>query len=154
MDRTLELAQNGYDLKKKEDFKKIRIIRTKSEDFPLVRCEPGKIQQVFFNIIKNGTEAMYESKEISLDQPEFDIRFFVEDRMAVIEIRDNGPGIAEDMRKRIFEPFFTTKSPDKGSGLGLSVAFFIIVEDHKGELSVESSPDSGANFIIRLPLCD
>ena len=154
MDRTLELAQNDYDLKKREDFKKIRIIRTEGEDFPLVRCEPGKIQQVFFNIIKNGTEAMHESKENSLDQPQFDIRFFVEDRMAVIEIRDNGPGIAEDMRKRIFEPFFTTKSPDKGSGLGLSVAFFIIVEDHKGELSVESSPGSGANFIIRLPLYD
>jgi PAS domain S-box-containing protein len=150
MDRTLELAQNDYDLKKRFNFKHIRIIRTEAKDFPLVRCEPGKIQQAFFNIIKNGTEAMQGDPE----QAEFDIRFFVEDRMAVIEIRDNGPGIAEDMKKRIFEPFFTTKSPDKGSGLGLSVAFFIIVEDHKGKFSVESSPGSGANFIVRLPLYD
>jgi PAS domain S-box-containing protein len=150
MDRTLELAQNDYDLKKRYNFKHIRIIRTESKDFPLVRCEPGKIQQAFFNIIKNGAEAMQGISE----QAEFDIRFFVEDRMAVIEIRDNGPGIAEDLKKRIFEPFFSTKSPDKGSGLGLSVAFFIIVEDHKGKFSVESSPGSGAAFIVRLPLYD
>lgn len=150
MDRTLELAQNDYDLKKRFNFKHIRIIRTEEKDFPLVRCEPGKIQQAFFNIIKNGAEAMQGAS----DQAEFDIRFFVEDRMAVIEIRDSGPGIAEDLKKRMFEPFFTTKSPDKGSGLGLSVAFFIIVEDHKGKFSVESSPGSGAAFIIRLPLYD
>jgi len=150
MDRTLELAQNDYDLKKRFNFQHIRIIRTEAKDFPLVRCEPGKIQQAFFNIIKNGAEAMQGDPE----QAEFNIRFFVEDRMAVIEIRDSGPGIAEDMKKRIFEPFFTTKSPDKGSGLGLSVAFFIIVEDHKGKFSVESSPGSGANFIVRLPLYD
>ncbi|MFA5906381.1 MAG: PAS domain S-box protein, partial [Desulfobacula sp.] len=154
MDRTLELAENDYDLKKRFDFKVIRIIRTEDKDFPLVLCEPGKIQQVFFNIIKNGTEAMYEYRKISPGDSEFDICFFVENKTAVIEIKDNGPGISEDVKKRIFEPFFTTKAPDKGTGMGLSVAFFIVVEDHKGELKVESSPGAGAKFIIRLPLHD
>jgi signal transduction histidine kinase len=58
----------------------------------------------------------------------------------------------EETRKRIFEPFFTTKDVDKGTGLGLSVSYYIIVEDHNGEMSVESFPGRGTKFIIRLPL--
>ena len=71
--------------------------------------------------------------------------------MVCIEIEDNGPGMDEMTRKRIFEPFFTTKDVDKGTGLGLSVSYYIIVEDHDGEISVESTQDVGTRFIIRLP---
>lgn len=154
MDRTIDLAGNDYELKKKCDFRQIKINRAVEADFPLVQCDPAKIQQVFFNIIKNAAEAMHDSDKSRVPQPELRLRFFVKDRMAVIEIQDNGPGIEKETRSRIFEPFFTTKSPDRGKGLGLSVAFFIIVEDHKGELGVESSSESGSTFIIRLPLCD
>ncbi len=117
-------------------------------------CEPSKIQQVFLNIIKNGTEAMAEYNLPRHRDSQFHIQYFVDSPFAVIQIKDNGPGMNQDTRKRIFEPFFTTKPPDIGTGLGLSVSFFIIVEDHKGELSVESSPDQGTVFSIKLPLRD
>ncbi len=69
-----------------------------------------------------------------------------------IEIEDNGPGMDEATRRRIFEPFFTTKPTDRSTGLGLSVSYFIITENHNGEMRVESTPGAGSKFIIRLPL--
>jgi signal transduction histidine kinase len=69
-----------------------------------------------------------------------------------MEIEDNGPGMDEATRRRVFEPFFTTKPIGVGTGLGLSVSYFIITENHNGEMEVESQPESGAKFIIRLPV--
>ncbi len=152
LNNTIELAQNDYGLKKQFDFKKIKIHQSCEEGFPMVPCESSKIQQVFLNILKNGTEAMAEYNISKHRESEFQIRYFVDSPFAVIQIEDNGPGMSQKTRKRIFEPFFTTKPPDIGTGLGLSVSFFIIVEDHKGELSVESSPDQGTVFSIKLPI--
>jgi signal transduction histidine kinase len=69
-----------------------------------------------------------------------------------IEITDNGPGLDEKTQKRIFEPFYTTKAPGIGTGLGLSVSYFIITTNHGGLFTVESTPGQGATFIIRLPV--
>ena len=69
-----------------------------------------------------------------------------------IEIEDNGPGMDEETRKRVFEPFFTTKPVDMGTGLGLSVSYFIITENHNGILKVESTKGHGTRFIIELPV--
>ena len=71
---------------------------------------------------------------------------------AVIEVIDNGPGMDEETCKRIFEPFFTTKEVGVGTGLGLSVSYFIITDQHRGSLSVDSTPGNGARFVICLPL--
>ena len=70
----------------------------------------------------------------------------------VLEIEDNGPGIENDIQKRIFEPFFTTKEVGVGTGLGLSVSYFIITENHGGVLTVGSMPGQGAVFTIKLPI--
>jgi signal transduction histidine kinase len=70
--------------------------------------------------------------------------------LAVIEVTDNGPGIARELHERIFDPFFTTKDPDQGSGLGLAIAFDI-ARDHGGLLDVRSRPGEGATFTLRLP---
>ncbi|MCF6179611.1 MAG: ATP-binding protein [Geopsychrobacter sp.] len=67
-------------------------------------------------------------------------------------ISDNGPGIDVETQKRIFEPFFTTKDVGLGTGLGLSVSYFIITESHLGQLNVESAPNEGARFNILLPI--
>ena len=75
-----------------------------------------------------------------------------EGRTGCIEIEDNGPGMSEAIRKRIFEPFYTTKPEGIGTGLGLSVSYFIIKDNHKGEISVESSPGTGTKFKICLPV--
>jgi signal transduction histidine kinase len=69
-----------------------------------------------------------------------------------MEIEDNGPGMDEAIRKRVFEPFYTTKPVGEGTGLGLSVSYFIITENHGGKIAVESQPGKGTKFIIRLPL--
>jgi PAS domain S-box-containing protein len=151
LDKTLELAATDYDLKKQYDFKRIEILREYAEDLPTVPCEGAKIQQVLLNILRNGAQAMQEA---GTEIPRFMVRtrFEKERQMVRMEIEDNGPGMDEATRKRVFEPFFTTKPAGVGTGLGLSVSYFIITENHKGEMAVESRPGIGAKFIIRLPI--
>ncbi|MDA8134566.1 MAG: PAS domain S-box protein [Desulfobacteraceae bacterium] len=149
MEATLELIENDYNTKKNYDFRSIEIIRQYQEATPPVSCEKTQIQQVFLNILKNGAEAMVEA---GISSPRFIIRCSREDHHAVLEIEDNGPGIAHDIQKRIFEPFFTTKEVGVGTGLGLSVSYFIITENHTGILAVDSTPGKGTVFIIKLPL--
>ena len=72
--------------------------------------------------------------------------------MLTIEIEDNGQGMNEETQRRLFEPFCTTKEEGIGTGLGLSVSYFIITENHGGEMTVMSELDKGSCFIIRLPL--
>jgi len=151
IDQSLDLAVIDYNLKKKYDFKKIRIQKEYSSDLPKVLCEMTKIQQVFFNILQNGAHAM---SEFSDRDPCFILRTYFDAvmQMIVIEIEDNGPGMSETVQKRIFEPFYTTKPIGVGTGLGLSVSYFIITENQKGEMTVESRPGEGAKFIIKLPV--
>ncbi len=151
IDQTLTLVESDYDLKKKFDFKKIIVKKDYQADMPQVPCEATRIQQVILNLFKNSMDAM-SGAGVVVHSPTLFIKLGVEQGKAVISIEDNGPGMDEKTRKRIFEPFFTTKSVDKGTGLGLSVSYFIIVDDHKGEMSVDSSPGQGARFTIRLPL--
>ncbi|WP_147696197.1 sensor histidine kinase, partial [Vogesella mureinivorans] len=70
----------------------------------------------------------------------------------VIRIRDNGPGICEDARRRLFDPFYTTKPVGAGTGLGLSISYQIITETHGGSLDCVSAPGQGAEFIIQIPV--
>ena len=151
MEATLELAVNDYDLKRKYDFRKIKINREYDDKLPPVACDSPKIQQVFLNLLKNGAEAMVESADEG-KVSEFTLRIRREKGRARIEIEDNGPGMAESVRKHIFEPFFTTKGVGLGTGLGLSVSYFIIHENHGGTMNVDSRPGRGTCFIIELPL--
>ncbi len=154
-DKILELAATDYDLKKQYDFKAIEIIKEYEDNLPMVPCGGAKIQQVLLNILRNGAHAMQEVMEKNNEyRPKFTLRLFreIKANMLCIEIEDNGPGMDEKTRKRVFEPFFTTKPVGEGTGLGLSVSYFIITENHDGEMSVESTPGLGAKFIIRLPL--
>ncbi len=145
------LAQNDYNLKKKTDFKNIKIDKRYNPDYcATVECESGKIHQVLFNILKNASEAFCEVKSMK-DQKQIIINLFEEPEFVCVEIEDNGPGMDEQVRKRVFEPFFTTKAVGKGTGLGLSVSYFIVVEDHGGKMEVKSSPGKGTKFIICLP---
>jgi PAS domain S-box-containing protein len=160
LDKILDIAATDYDLKKQYDFKSIEIVREYEKDLPLVQCEGAKIQQVFLNILRNGAEAMNEyqteckkrGEEVS--PPRFILRIAREDETAMlrIEIEDNGPGMTETVRRCVFEPFFTTKPEGVGTGLGLSVSYFIITENHGGTMTVESKPGLGTTFIIKLPL--
>jgi len=151
MDSTLELAATDYDMKKQYDFKMINVAREYAEDVPAVNCEGTKIQQVLLNILRNGAQAMQSAH---IEEPKFTLRLkdLSEQGMVCIEIEDNGPGIEPAIRKRIFEPFFTTKPVGSGTGLGLSVSYFIITENHGGKMSVTSQQGDGTRFDIYLPL--
>ena len=151
LDKTLELAATDYNLKKHYDFKQIQIIKNNKNNLPTVPCEASKIQQVLLNILRNGAQAMQQAK---VKNPQFSIQIALENEkeMISIKIKDNGPGMDEETRKRVFEPFYTTKPVGMGTGLGLSVSYFIITENHKGEMAVESVPGDGTTVIIRLPL--
>ncbi len=157
LDLTVELAANDYNLKKKYDFRQIEIIRQYDENIPEVFCEASQIQQVFLNIFKNGAQALSEDKRTRLIAqegytPQIILRLAIDDEMVRIEIEDNGPGMDETTRKRMFEPFFTTKDVGVGTGLGLSVSYFIIAENHHGQMEAESSLGNGCKIIIRLPI--
>jgi PAS domain S-box-containing protein len=151
MDKTLSLAATDFDLKKHYDFKQIEIVKKYAADVPPVTCEAAKIQQVLLNILRNGAQAMQTAGTTS---PCFTLTIHHDQdrQMVYMEIKDNGPGMAEATRKRVFEPFFTTKPDGVGTGLGLSVSYFIVTENHGGEMSVESYPGAGTAFTIGLPL--
>ncbi|MCG8615980.1 MAG: HAMP domain-containing histidine kinase, partial [Desulfobacterales bacterium] len=154
IENSLELAVNDYDLKKTYDFKRIDIIREFYAEDLEINCEESKIQQALFNMLKNAAQAMKTGDDKAF-QPKIILRLFRSsdqgDR-ACIEVEDNGPGMDTQTREKIFEPFFTTKEVGLGTGLGLSVTYFIIVDDHSGEMEVESAAGQGCKFIIRLPL--
>ncbi len=150
LDRTIELLRTDYDMKKRYDFKKIELIREYDPSAPPVPCESSKIQQVFMNILKNGAEAMTEMAKPPCP-PVFILRVKDDGAWVRAEIEDNGPGMEERIRRRIFEPFFTTKPVGMGTGLGLSVSYFIVTENHGGQMSVQVAKDGGSCFVIRLP---
>ncbi|HDQ15399.1 MAG TPA: HAMP domain-containing histidine kinase, partial [Sediminispirochaeta sp.] len=124
-----------------------------------VRCEPSKIQQVLFNLVRNGAEAIWQKRQDMIERGEdtssFQGRIHVKaapsEKGVEIRISDNGVGMAGDEQRQVFEPFYTTKAAGQGTGLGLSVSYFIITEDHGGSLGVESKLGQGTIFIVFLP---
>ncbi len=115
------------------------------------------IQQVFLNLLKNGAQAIFDDEILHKweklgEHPKIILRIYQDNSNVIIEVEDNGVGFDENVSNRIFEPFFTTKSVGLGTGLGLSVSYFIIVENHNGQLEVVSTPDVGTVFKVRLPI--
>lgn len=118
-------------------------------NLPLVRCDPGKINQVFMNLLVNAAHAIEQRGTITVQSRH-------EGDWVTVTISDTGCGIAPENLQRIFDPFFTTKPVGKGTGLGLSLAWGII-QEHHGRLEVESTPGEGTTFRVKLPVrfpCD
>jgi len=111
---------------------------------PKIECYPGKLNQVFMNILVNAAEAIRNKGIIWIKTEK------VNDSIE-IRIKDNGVGIPEENLKKIFEPFYTTKDVGKGTGLGLPISFSIISE-HGGTIEVNSEVGVGTEFIISLPI--
>ena len=118
-------------------------------DLPEITCFAGQLNQVFMNILSNAIDAL---RECDRKHPQIQIVTAVEQMQIRIDIKDNGPGIPEQIQSKIFDPFFTTKAVGKGTGMGMSISYKVITENHRGSLSVESAPDRGACFTICLPL--
>jgi len=110
---------------------------------PGIAAKPEEIQQAFFNVIRNGVQAMDGKGTLEIESR-------VDDDMVTVLIRDTGPGISTDHQRKIFDPFFTTKGPDEGEGLGLFIVKQI-VKKYDGEITVNSEDGVGSVFSIRFP---
>ncbi|MBB2151324.1 sensor histidine kinase [Pedobacter gandavensis] len=117
---------------------------------PKVECMPGKINQVFMNLISNAIQAI-KGKESPAAEELLSINTWQEGEEVKISIKDSGSGMSEEVKQKIFEPFFTTKDVGEGTGLGLSIVFRII-ENHQGHIDVVTKVNQGTEFIITLPL--
>ncbi len=113
----------------------------------------NELEQVLLNLLKNAAQAIHlRDDEEEGEYGRITLRTRLRGGWAEIQVEDNGIGIPEDICKRIFEPFFTTKEVGQGTGLGLSVSYFIITNNHKGQMEVHSTPGVGTCFTLRLPL--
>lgn len=119
-------------------------VRREYGTLPRVECYPQQLGQVFMNLLLNATQAISGPGSIT-------IRTAATDGGATVEIEDTGAGIAPDVVGRIFEPGFTTKGSRMGMGLGLLITQQII-EQHRGRITVESTPGRGTTFSVWLPL--
>lgn len=122
----------------------ITITRTYDRSLPRIQVYGSELNQVWTNILDNAIDALRGHGHIW-------IRTIRAGTFLNVEITDDGPGIPPEIQSRIFEPFFTTKGVGKGSGLGLDIAYRIIVTNHHGDLSVSSRPGE-TRFLICLPL--
>ncbi len=147
LDNAVAMCATDYDLKKEYDFRNISIVREYASGLPGVQCSKSQIQQVLMNLFSNAAQAM-----AGMPSPKITLRTALDGDMVAVEVEDNGPGMDEATRRKIFEPFFTTKPVGEGTGLGLSVSYFIITNNHHGTIAVETEPGKGACFTIRLPL--
>lgn len=138
LESTIEILKNNL---------KDRIEITKNfGELPPVYCQEGKINQVFLNIINNAGQAIEGQGNITINT-----EYQKTEERVLIEVIDNGTGMTEEVRKKIFDPFFTTKEVGVGTGLGLSITYGII-EEHKGQIEVESEVGRGSKFSIYLPV--
>lgn len=151
MERSLELAASDYDLERKFDFRHIEIVREYDSSLGEVLCAETEVEQVLLNLLKNSAQA-FRGMEREGWEPCITLRTHGDNGMAVMEIEDNGPGMEDSIKRRVFEPFYTTKPTGEGTGLGLSVSYFIITQNHNGQMFVESGPGQGTRFVIKLPL--
>lgn len=120
-------------------------------NIPDVECMPGKINQVFMNIITNGVQSIIERQTLNPDPGVLTIKTFEGDGEVKISIKDNGIGIKDVAKDKIFDPFYTTKPVGHGTGLGMSIVRGII-DSHMGKIELLSTYGEGAEFIITLPV--
>lgn len=142
-------------LKATGDRGKITVIKEYG-NLPLVECYAGQLNQVFMNIIANGIDALEEHGKSGNIVIKTEFYQAAEKAttgdFVLISIADNGPGMSESTLKRLFDPFFTTKPVGKGTGLGMSIAYQIVVDKHQGELKCFSEIGKGTTFEIWIPV--
>jgi signal transduction histidine kinase len=125
-------------------------VRKDLNDVPQIHARGGEINQVILNILVNAAQAIADQNRS--EKGVISVHTESNDEWVTMTIRDDGPGIPREILQKVFDPFFTTKEPGKGTGLGLSISYDIIVNKHKGKLSVKSLPGKGTVFIIALPV--
>ncbi|WP_242021793.1 ATP-binding protein [Microcoleus sp. FACHB-831] len=156
IDSTLLILHNR--IKDKPERPGIEIIKNYGK-LPQVECYAGQLNQVFMNIVSNAIDALdnHDSdrslEEIKKHPSSITIATqALEKNRVLISIKDNGPGMADNVKSRLFDPFFTTKPVGQGTGLGLSISYEIIVNKHGGEIKCLSQSGQGAELLIEIPV--
>lgn len=142
LDSTLVIINNLLD-------NKIEVIKNYG-NLPLIECYPGKLNQVFLNIITNGIHAV-KQRHGKESTGWLKITTSADEKKVYIKIEDNGTGMDEHVMRKIFEPFFTTKEVGEGTGLGMSITYNTI-KKHNGEIFVRSAVGEGTEFTLELPI--
>jgi signal transduction histidine kinase len=151
INQAVEIAGNDFDLSESFDFRRLDIVREFDPQLGPVPVTANELEQVLLNLLKNTAQAIQQRADKS-EPGRITLRTRLNPPWAEIQVEDNGIGMPEQVCKRIFEPFFTTKEVGQGTGLGLSVAYFIITNNHKGQMEAQSTPGAGTCFTLRLPL--
>ncbi|HEY9809267.1 MAG TPA: GAF domain-containing protein [Halomicronema sp.] len=150
-------------LKSKGNNSGIEVIK-KYGDIPKIECYAGQMNQVFMNILSNAIDTLENKPEPRIimintelvdgeGQPlETLLKSYPRPANLWVKIKDNGPGMTEEVKRRLFDPFFTTKPVGKGTGLGLSISYQIVVEKHGGKLQCFSEVGKGSEFLISIPV--
>ena len=152
IDSTLLILQNRCKPKGKNSG--IEIIKNYG-DLPKVECYAGQLNQVFMNVLANAMDALENQPNphiITITTEVVQPTECIKPSQVAIRIQDNGPGMSEDVQKRLFDPFFTTKPVGKGTGLGMSISYKIIVEKHGGIIECHSELGQGTEFLIQIPI--
>jgi len=126
--------------------KSIKVRRDLERGVPDIAADPSQLKQVLVNLVVNAIQAMPQGGELSVNTSN-------DGEFVTLSVSDNGMGIPEELLEKIFLPFFTTKDVDEGTGLGLAVVHGIVTA-HGGSVEVESRPEAGTRFDIRLPRQD
>lgn len=140
--RSVKLKYPGFNCNFKKDL---------SPDLPVVNVIPNDIERVLLNLVNNALYAVKVKNHPAGSEAEINVSTKIKGREIIISIRDNGNGIPENVLDKIFQPFFTTKPIGDGTGLGLSISNDII-KFHNGNISVKSSPQTGTEFTVALPV--
>jgi len=154
LNRSIDLALHSISASQTPQSSKTIVNKHFPEQCPLVNCSATELQQVILNLLSNAYHAFYEVRdEQNTDNTlMIDITLSFTDELMTLEITDNGPGMDAWTQRHVFDPFFTTKEVGQGTGLGLSVSYFIITEHHGGSITVDSGPNSGTTFTIQIPI--
>ena len=140
-------------------------VLTEYGQIPLVECYAGQLNQVFMNLLANAIDALEEANQgysfteiaarpnrITIQTELSNPSQFDPDQCVIIRIKDNGIGMTDEMKQKAFDHLFTTKAVGKGTGLGLTIAYSIVVEKHQGTMEVSSTLGSGTEFVITIPV--
>ena len=139
IENTLSIVQN------QEPFQNITIVREFGRGLPNVLVDGDQMEQVFMNILLNAADAMAKNGGT------LTIKTSMKDESVQISFSDTGSGIPREQLSKLFQPFFTTKSTGKGTGLGLAISYGI-VQNHGGNIQVESEVGKGSTFRVELPV--
>jgi signal transduction histidine kinase len=147
-----EVAQNALILLREQLRQRgITLIENYAPELPPVLGEANSLEQIVINLLTNARDALesHPDGQIAIETATYDDGKRV---YAELRVRDNGPGVPEDIRQQIFDPFFTTKDPNKGTGLGLAISLEI-AQKHHGFLLLGEA-EQGAAFILRIPVAE